>query len=105
VFALVYGYLLFSDLPGAEGGFGSLEDINRLFQNPNLLLAAWFHYLAFDLFVGSWEVRDSQKLGISHWLVLPCLFLTFLLGPLGLLIYLCFRAGLKRRFILGSDHA
>ncbi len=71
----------------AEGGFGSLADVSRLFANQWALLAGWIHYLAFDLFVGSWEVKDAQTRGISHWFIIPCLILTFLLGPIGFLLY------------------
>ena len=46
---------------GAEGGFGSLADVATLFGKPELLLAGWIHYLAFDLFIGAWEVRDAQR--------------------------------------------
>ena len=105
LFAVVYGFFIIKYLPGADGGFGSLAAVLKLFENQNLLLVAWVHYLAFDLFVGSWEVRDSQRLGISHWLVIPCLILTFLLGPLGLFCYLTLTAGLKKRFSLKVGHA
>ena len=44
----------------SSGGFSSLSDVATLFGNPWLLLAGWTHYLAFDLFVGSWEVRDAR---------------------------------------------
>lgn len=71
----------------SEGGFGSLADVMKLFTNQWALLAGWIHYLAFDLFVGSWEVKDAQERGISHWFVVPCLILTFLLGPIGFLLY------------------
>ncbi len=71
----------------AEGGFGSLADVMKLFTNQWATLAGWIHYLAFDLFVGSWEVKDSQSRGISHWFVIPCVILTFLLGPIGFLLY------------------
>jgi len=71
----------------AEGGFGTLADVMQLFTNKNAALAGWIHYLAFDLFVGSWEVKDAQERGVSHWFVVPCLFLTFLLGPIGFLAY------------------
>jgi hypothetical protein len=71
----------------AEGGFGTLADVMKLFTDKNVALAGWIHYLAFDLFVGSWEVKDAQERGISHWFVLPCLLLTFLLGPVGFLLY------------------
>ena len=62
-------------------------EVMRLFTNQWVVLAGWIHYLAFDLFVGGWEVRDSQARGISHWFVIPCLILTFLLGPIGFLLY------------------
>lgn len=71
----------------AEGGFGSLADVMKLFTNKWVALAGWIHYLAFDLFVGGWEVRDAQERGVSHWFVLPCLFLTFMFGPVGFLAY------------------
>jgi hypothetical protein len=61
------------------------------------LLAGWIHYLAFDLFVGSWLVRDAHLRGIAHGWVLPLLFLTFLFGPAGLLSYLGLRAVLAAR--------
>ena len=90
--ALAYGALLLPNIFGAEGGFGSLEDVGLLFGHSELLLAGWIHYLAFDLFIGSWEVRDAQRLGIPHLLVVPCLLATFLAGPLGLALYLVLRA-------------
>jgi hypothetical protein len=79
-----------------------LTEVARLFENRSLLRAGWIHYLAFDLFIGSWEVRDSQRLGIRHLLVAPCLLLTFLFGPIGLAAYLGLRAGLRRRLALES---
>jgi hypothetical protein len=75
-----------------------LQQVAALFSVPAALLAGWIHYLAFDLFIGSWEVRDSQRLKISHWLVVPCLVLTFLFGPIGLALYLLLRAGLRKQF-------
>ena len=63
----------------------------KLFTNEWAVLAGWIHYLAFDLFVGSWEVRDSQERGVSHVLVIPCLFLTFMFGPIGFLAYTILR--------------
>lgn len=71
----------------AEGGFDSLSNLMKLFTDEWTVLAAWIHYLVFDMFVGIWEVRDAQKKGISHWFVIPCLVLTFMLGPIGFLLY------------------
>lgn len=93
ILGLVYaGIFATQGLGGEEGGgFGSLEAVTILFSNPYALTAGWIHYLAFDLFVGSWEVHDSRQQGIPHWLVVPCLLLTFMLGPAGLALYLVIR--------------
>lgn len=96
-FAVLYLVLIVACYPGAPGGFGSLADVDRLFRNPYLLLAGWIHYLAFDLFVGAWEVRDAAGRGVTHFLVIPCLVLTFLFGPTGLLLYFAARAVASRR--------
>jgi hypothetical protein len=89
--AAVYLVLIAQHFGSADGGFGSLAEVARLFANPALLLAGWLHYLAFDLFIGAWEVRDAQRHGVPHLLVIPCLLLTFLLGPIGLLCYMAAR--------------
>ena len=84
--------LLITDGLGAEGGgFGSIEEVRALFADDSALAAGWLHYLAFDLFVGAWIVRDGLARGLHPLLVLPCLPLTFLFGPAGLLLYLLLR--------------
>jgi hypothetical protein len=81
--------------PGG-GGFGTLAGVALLFSNPWKLLAGWVHYLAFDLFTGTWEVRDSIDKGVPHLIVIPSLALTFLFGPMGLLLYIATRAMITR---------
>jgi len=81
----------------AQGNFSSLAGVKTLFANDWVLVGGWVHYLAFDLFTGCWEVRDSRRLSIAHFYVLPCLVLTFLLGPAGLLLYLALRLALRRK--------
>jgi hypothetical protein len=98
--AVLYATLIAARWGGAEGGFSSLADVRKLFADPWLLLAGWVHYLAFDLFVGAWEVRDAGRLGIPHLLVVPCLLLTFLFGPVGLLLYGIVRAVRARRVLV-----
>jgi hypothetical protein len=89
--SVIYVLLLAATLPRTEGGFSSLAAVRLLFDNPWALLAGWTHYLAFDLFIGGWEVRDAQSRGIPHLIVVPALVLTFLFGPAGLLLYLAIR--------------
>jgi len=99
ILGVTYAYLMFSFSGSAsdEGGFGSLAEVKALFGVDALLLAGWIHYLAFDLFVGAWIVRDAQEEWVSHWLVLPCLFFTLMAGPFGLLLYLALRAAKSAR--------
>ncbi len=94
--AVAYLVLIVLFFGRAEGGFGSLADVMKLFTNEWAVLAGWIHYLAFDLFVGSWEVRDSQEKGVSHVLVIPCLILTFLFGPIGFMAYSILRLFLTK---------
>jgi hypothetical protein len=91
ILATEYTLLIILFFGATEGGFGTLNQVAQLFENPWALLAGWVHYLAFDLFVGSWEVSNAQKIGINHFLVIPCLLLTFFLGPIGLLLYFVVR--------------
>lgn len=95
--AVAYAGLVAAFFADAEGGFSSLDAVRALFQSDAMLLAGWLHYLAFDLFVGAWEVRTARAEGIPHLLVVPCLALTFLFGPLGFLAFLILRAAYARR--------
>lgn len=84
---LALGYVALLLGHWGPGGFGSLAEVRQLFERPGLLAAGWLHYLAFDLFVGTWIARDAAQRGLPHLAVLPCLALTFLFGPAGLLAY------------------
>jgi hypothetical protein len=98
--AILYAFLIARHWGDTQGGFGTLAAVAALFSNRWLLLAGWVHYLAFDLFIGSWETRDAQALGIPHWLVIPCLLLTFMFGPAGLLLYFLLRTSRTRSLAL-----
>lgn len=77
---------------GAEGGsFNSAAGVSQLFSHPLGILVGWSHYLVFDLFVGAWQARDARRRGVPHLALVPCLFFTLMLGPVGLLLYLIVR--------------
>jgi hypothetical protein len=97
LFAAVYVAILVTQWRGSAGGFSSLPAVATLFSQPWLLLAGWIHYLAFDLFVGSWEVRDARERGVPHLAVAPCLMLTFMFGPAGWLAYSVLRTAYPSR--------
>lgn len=102
---VVYAVLILRWIGTTNGGFGSLSGVFALFQNPWLLLAGWIHYLAFDLVIGCWEVSDALRHRVPHLLVVPCLVLTFLFGPIGLVVYWLIRASLRGRLPLMAQAA
>lgn len=97
---LALGYLLLLTVPASDsagGGFGTLAAVMELFSAEQAALAGWVHFLVFDLFVGAWICRTARDEGVSFWLVLPCLPLTFLFGPLGWLAFQTIRLARGRR--------
>jgi len=105
IFAVLYAGLILAHWGESKGGFSSLASVATLFSNQWLLLAGWVHYLAFDLFIGSWQVRDARRKGIPHLLVIPSLILTFLFGPTGLLLYFLVRCVKSRSLDLSLTAA
>jgi hypothetical protein len=96
--AIAYVILIWNGMHAATGGgFGSIEQVRALFANDSALTAGWLHYLAFDLFVGTWIARDGTGSAIPALLLVPCLALTFLFGPSGLLLYLVLRLAFRGR--------
>ncbi|QRN98025.1 DUF4281 domain-containing protein [Archangium violaceum] len=85
------GFLLLAASPPEGASAATLEGAMRLFQEPWTALVCWIHYLVFDLFVGAWEVRDAIRRKLPHLAVVPCVLLTWLYGPLGLMLYFLVR--------------
>ncbi len=95
--SVLYTALILAHWTSAEGGFDSLANVMRLFDFPGAALAGWVHFLAFDLFIGAWITRRARAAKVPHVTVLPCLVLTFLFGPIGLLAFLALRSALSFR--------
>ena len=96
LFACVYFWALFVGEPHNDGsGSRSLEAISTLFESRKALLAAWIQLSSFALFIGAWQVRDACRLGVSQWMVMPCLIVTAIAGPIGLAMYLLLRTALS----------
>lgn len=79
------------------GSFIVLDEIQKLYQNDSALTASWLHFLSFDLFAGSWMVRDGTERGMPVLLIFICLPFTFIFGPAGLLLYILLRFMVRRR--------
>ena len=93
IFSIVYLYLIFEIYKTGFNLFDSfnlylgLDELSDLLSDKNFLILFWIHFLAINLFCGSWIVRDYQRLNITKLLVIVPLILTYLVGPLGIFMY------------------
>ncbi|QLG46899.1 ABA4-like family protein [Costertonia aggregata] len=90
--AIVYAIYICIAIRTGGMDFGSLASVMELFTKENAVLAGWVHYLAFDLLIGMWILNENKKLGIHHVLIVPCLLLTFMLGPVGFLLFMTIKS-------------
>ena len=95
--SLAYMSLILAFWADAEGGFDTLANVQLLFTQSEIAMAGWLHYLAFDLFMGAWIVREARKASISHWFIIPILPMTLLFGPIGFVLFLALKSGLSLR--------
>ena len=103
VLSLTYAYLLYS---AYLDGYNFLQnfklylgfvEIFSLFENRSFLILFWTHFLAMNLFCGGWIVKDSQIFGINKFLLSLPLIITYLIGPIGLIIYWVIRIFYSKR--------
>jgi len=64
-----------------------IEELLNLFSDKNYTILFWIHFLAINLFCGSWIVKDYQKINMPRSLAFIPIILTYFIGPVGLVIY------------------
>ena len=78
----------------------SLDSLNQLFNEKAFLIIFWTHFIAINLFCGSWIVSDSRKFSMSKVLVFFPLVITYFVGPLGVFIYWLIRIFFAKKISL-----
>ncbi len=91
ILSFLFVILFVLDFPSSGASFGSFGELKTQFNSGHILLATWIHFLAFDLFVGAWILRNGQQSGVPHFRLVPFLLLTMILGPVGFLGYCLIR--------------
>ena len=87
--ALVYAFYILTSITQLDFmSFTTLAGVKNLFTIDQGVLAGWIHYLCFDLIAGTWIFNDSLARGTNRIFIGICLVLCFMLGPLGLLLYM-----------------
>ena len=106
ILSLAYTYLLYISYINDYEFFKNFElylglsEISNLFENQSFLILFWVHFLAINLFCGSWIVNDSQMFGMNKFLVSIPLIITYLIGPIGIVIYWIIRIFYAKRIRL-----
>ena len=93
ILSMIYCYLIYTIF---KNGYNFLDNFSlyfdiknlvALFSNNSFLILFWIHFLAINLFCGSWIVKDYQKFNISKFLIFIPLIITYFIGPLGIFLY------------------
>jgi len=106
LFGAIYIYLLYYvfiqdyDFFNNFNLYLGIDELSDLFSNSSFLILFWVHFLAINLFCGSWIVKDSQKLNISKIIVFFPLLFTYFIGPVGIFIYWIIRIFFAKRVSL-----
>ena len=74
--------------------------VGRLFEDSLYIMLFWTHFIAINLFIGGWIVKDSQSFYINKILLTVPLVTTYLIGPIGLFVYWIIRIFYAKRISL-----
>jgi hypothetical protein len=113
ILGLTYFYVLYIYINTSEGIFSNILDkgkifelymgidqLKKIFNDKNVLLLFWIHFLTANLIMGAWIATDAAKNKALQFIVLVPLVLTYFAGPLGLGVYLILRLLAAQKFKL-----
>ena len=106
ILGVIYIYLTYDfyvsgyDFLGYFNLYLGLDELRSLLTDTSFLIIFWLHFIAINLFCGSWIVSDSQKFMISKILIFFPLIITYFIGPVGILIYWLIRIFFAKRISL-----
>ena len=97
ILSSAYIYVLYQSILLDESFFDifklylNMDNLYTIFATESFLLFFWIHFLAINLFLGSWVSRDSVKYNIPRKIIFLPLILIYFTGPTGLVAYWFFR--------------
>ena len=78
----------------------SMDELINLFSDNNYIILFWIHFLAINLFCGSWITKDYQKINMPKSLAFIPIVLTYFIGPLGVSLYWLLRIFFSKKIDL-----
>jgi len=100
VFLFYKSFLNSYDFLGNFNLYLGIGDLSNLFADNSFLMMFWVHFVSINLFAGGWIVKDSQKFLINKILLAIPLTITYLIGPVGLMVYWIIRIFYAKRLSL-----
>ena len=106
ILSTAYIYVLYQSILLDEPFFDvfklylSIDNLYTTFATESFLLFFWIHFLALNLFLGSWVSKDSIKYNITRKIIFFPLILIYFSGPIGLVLYWFFRIFYSKKIAL-----
>ena len=100
IYLIYYFFISSYDFLNNFNLYLGIDSLRELFSETGFLIIFWTHFLAINLFCGSWIVSDSRKFSMSKFLVFFPLVITYFTGPLGIFIYWIIRIFFAKRISL-----
>ena len=106
IFGLIYVYIFYQlmllneDILDYLSIYSGLDELADLFTNELFLLIFWVHFLAINLFLGSWVSRDALKYNMPKIFSAIPLILIYFTGPIGLIVYWILRIFFAKKISL-----
>jgi hypothetical protein len=100
IFILYKAYLGSFDFANNFSLYLGLRSVSELFRDDYYLLMFWSHFVAVNLFIGGWILKDAQKLYVNKIFLAFPLIVTYLIGPIGIFIYWIIRIFYAKRLNL-----
>jgi len=98
IYAAYQIFLLEIPIYNAFNLYQGIDELYALFADEGFLIIFWLHFLAINLFVGSWIARDGVRNNIAQKIIFLPLIIVYFTGPVGLLLYWIIRMVFARRF-------
>ena len=93
ILASAYGYTIYQAILLEEPVLDifrlylNLDSLYTVFSIESFLLVFWLHFVALNLFLGSWLSRDALKYDMPRGIAFIPLILIYFAGPVGLVLY------------------
>ena len=106
ILGLAYSYLIYISFIDSYDFiqnfklYMGLGQLSQLFEDKSFLILFWVHFLAMNLFCGGWIVNDSRIFNMNRFLVSLPLIITYLIGPIGIILYWLIRLLYAKRISL-----